>query len=100
MTVSEEQLAAFCVNAQIALKPEEVPLVLGPLNDLLALCDKLQELDCRGVEPFYWRMGRKPSRRPDEEEPWADRDRFIEEAPTQDGDFFRVPRIMAESKEA
>ena len=55
----------------------------------------MQELDSSNVSPFEWDVMKAPARREDIPVTWDGRDRFLDQAPVRDGDFFHVPRIIA-----
>ena len=95
MVMDEERLREVLTLARIGLPDEEFPEVLGRVNDVLRMCDEMQELDCTNVKPFEWDVKKAPVRRPDEPLKWEKRDRFLDQAPVRDGDFFKVPRIIA-----
>ena len=82
--------------AQLRIEPEEVDAMTESINELLSICSLVGELDCADTPDFVWRMRKLPSRREDEPGEWADREHFKSEAPTIEGDFFRVPRISSE----
>ena len=65
------------------------------MNEILRLCDKMQELAGEDVPQFEWDVKKAPARRRDEPVKWDGRDAFLDQAPVRDGDFFRVPRIIA-----
>jgi aspartyl-tRNA(Asn)/glutamyl-tRNA(Gln) amidotransferase subunit C len=52
MSLSLEQVQRIAALARIALGPEEAPAVLERLNQVLALIDRLQAVDTRGIEPM------------------------------------------------
>lgn len=95
MVMDEERLREVLTLARIGLPDEEFPDVLGRVNDVLRMCDEMQDLDCSNVRPFEWDVKEVPARRPDEPIKWDNRDRFLGQAPVREGDFFRVPRIIA-----
>ena len=64
------------------------------------MCDEMQELDHENVEPFEWDIKKAPERRSDEPILWSGRDEFLAQAPVRDGDFFKVPRIIAKEDDS
>lgn len=95
MEMDEERLREVTQMARIGLPEDEYPGVLARVNAVLRMCDDMQELDHESVKPFEWNVRRAPERRGDSAESWAGRDAFLTQAPTTEGDFFRVPRIIA-----
>ena len=96
MVMDKEKLVQITKAAQIRIPDDEMPEVLGRVNDIFSVCAVVGELDCTGVPDFSWEIRKHPKRRPDIPETWTDRDRFMSEAPTHESDFFRVPRIATE----
>lgn len=102
MVMDEDRLREVLGLAQIGLPEEEFGEVLGRVNAVLRMCDEMQKLDHDSVKPFEWDVKKAPARRVDSSGKWNGRDAFLAQAPTEDGDFFRVPRIIAidDSEEA
>ncbi|MDO5563355.1 MAG: Asp-tRNA(Asn)/Glu-tRNA(Gln) amidotransferase subunit GatC [Synergistaceae bacterium] len=99
MVMDEERLREVLTFSRIGLPEEEFGEVLERVNSVLRMCDEMQELDHDKVEPFEWNVKQMPARRPDTPVVWAGRDAFLDQAPVRDGDFFRVPRIIARDGE-
>ena len=95
MEMDKERLSEVLTLSRIGLPEEQYQEVLDRVNDILRLCDKMQELAHEDAAPFEWDARKAPARRADEPVRWMGRDVFLEEAPVRDGDFFRVPRIIA-----
>ena len=95
MEMDRERLREVLTLSRIGLPEERYKDVLDRVNDILRLCDKMQELAQKDVPPFEWDVQKAPKRRADEPRRWEGRDVFLEEAPVRSGDFFRVPRIIA-----
>lgn len=95
MEMNEERLKEVTNMARIGLPPEEYEIVLARINEVLRMCDEMQELEHSSVEPFELDVKKEPARREDSSQVWDGRDHFLAQAPVSDGDFFRVPRIIA-----
>lgn len=96
MSVDRKITLKMAQAAQLRIAPEDVDAMTDSINELLSICAPVGELECAGTPDFAWKMKKLPARRSDEINDWADRERFKNEAPTADGDFFRVPRISSE----
>jgi aspartyl/glutamyl-tRNA(Asn/Gln) amidotransferase C subunit len=70
--------------------------MMNSINDILDFCALVGDLDCEGTPDFTWKLKKLPARRPDSPSEWADRKKFESDAPTFEGEFFKVPRIIAE----
>lgn len=95
MVMDEERLREVLGLSRIGLPEEEFEEVLGRVNAVLRMCDEMQDLDHVNVHPFEWDVIKAPSRRVDSPKVWDAREAFLDQAPVRDGDFFRVPRIIA-----
>lgn len=95
MEMDEERLREVLGFSCIGLPEEEYAEVLDRVNAVLRMCDDMQELDSSNVSPFEWDVMKAPARREDIPVTWDGRDRFLDQAPVRDGDFFHVPRIIA-----
>ena len=95
MEMDEERLREVLGFSCIGLPEEEYAEVLDRVNAVLRMCDDMQELDSSNVSPFEWDVMKAPERREDMPVTWDGRDRFLDQAPVRDGDFFHVPRIIA-----
>lgn len=100
MKMDKERLSEVLTLSRIGLPDEEYDEVLKRVNDILSLCDKMQELAHEDVKPFEWDVKKAPERRADVPRKWDGRDTFLNQAPVREGDFFRVPRIIALESEA
>lgn len=95
MEMDRERLREVLTLSRIGLPEDRYQEVLDRVNDILRLCDKMQALAHEDAAPFEWDVKKAPARRRDEPVKWEGRDTFMSEAPVRDGDFFRVPRIIA-----
>ncbi|NLX85425.1 MAG: aspartyl/glutamyl-tRNA amidotransferase subunit C [Synergistaceae bacterium] len=95
MEMDEVRLREVLGFSCIGLPEEEYAEVLDRANSVLRMCDEMQELDSSNVSPFEWDVKKAPARREDSAVAWKGRDRFLDQAPVREGDFFRVPRIIA-----
>ena len=96
MSVDRETTLRMAKAAQIRIEPEQVDHMMDSINEILDFCALVGDLDTEGTPDFTWKMKKLPERRADEPKEWNDRDAFNSAAPTAEGDFFRVPRIVAE----
>lgn len=96
MTVDREVTLKMAKAAQLYMAPEKVDAMMNSINDILDFCALVGDLDCEGVPDFTWRMKKRPSRRQDIVKDWPDKEIFERRAPVFDGEFFRVPKILAE----
>lgn len=98
MTVDRETTLRMARAAQLRIAPEEVDAMMDSINDILDFCAPVGELDTSDTPDFTWTMKKRLTRRSDDAAVWGDRDAFVAQAPTSDGDFFRVPKIISEDQ--
>ena len=82
--------------ARIALTDEEVDRFGAQLGDLLAHVNALAELDTGAVPATAQVVESRNVVRADTVRPCLDREVVLTQAPQRQGEFFRVPRIIAE----
>ena len=95
MTIDRETTLRMAKAAQLRIEEEEVDRMTDSINDILDFCALVGDLDTTGTPDFTWRMQKLPGRRADRPAEWGDREKFKAEAPTIEGDFFKVPKIVA-----
>ena len=92
MSVTLNDLEKIAQLARLKLKDEEKEKFLGQLNQILEYVEKLNELNTEGIEPLSHSMDlinvmlEKPS---------LPREKALENAPSKDEEFFRVPKVVS-----
>lgn len=94
--IDREQVRKVAHLARLQLKPEEEEKFTQELNSILDYFEQLKELDTDNVEPTMRAIDVSNITRPDQLEPYPNREALLMAAPEPDGDFFRVPKIMNE----
>ncbi len=64
------------------------------ISSILEYFEQLSELDTADVPPTTRAIDVSNVTRPDQLQPFPDREELLREAPEQDGDFFKVPKIL------
>jgi aspartyl-tRNA(Asn)/glutamyl-tRNA(Gln) amidotransferase subunit C len=82
--------------ARLELTQAEEEEFTTQLSSMLEYFEQLSELDTTDVLPTTRAIDVSNVTRPDDLEPFANRAAILDGAPEQDGDFFRVPKIMSE----
>lgn len=90
-----EQVRKVANLARLELTPEEEEQFLPQLNSILDYFQQLSELDTQKVPPTTRAIDVSNVTRPDQLQPYPERDALLAEAPEQDGDFFKVPQILS-----
>jgi aspartyl-tRNA(Asn)/glutamyl-tRNA(Gln) amidotransferase subunit C len=92
--LDREQVHKVAHLARLELTPEEEVQFTSQLGDILEYVEQLGELDVRDVAPTTRAIDVSNITRGDDLKPWSDRAAILSNAPDQDGDFFKVPKIM------
>jgi aspartyl-tRNA(Asn)/glutamyl-tRNA(Gln) amidotransferase subunit C len=80
--------------ARLQLDDTERAKLTGDLQRILDMVDKLQELDTEGVEPLVYLSASENALREDEIARQLTQAEALLNAPKQDGQFFRVPKVI------
>jgi aspartyl-tRNA(Asn)/glutamyl-tRNA(Gln) amidotransferase subunit C len=95
--IDQEQVHKVALLARLALTPQEEAQYTTQLGSILDYFEQLSELDVTDVEPTTRAIDMSNITRVDELRVWGDRDAILDNAPDQDGDFFKVPKIMEDA---
>ncbi len=92
--IDPEQVRKVANLARLEMKAEEEEQMTAQLSSILEYFEQLSELDTTNVPPTTRAIDVSNVTRPDELQPYPDREALLREAPEQDGDFFKVPQIL------
>ena len=93
MKVDKKTLEKIAHLARLEVNPDEQEKMLNSLSDILTWVEKLNELDTDDVEPLTNMSMEINSFREDIAGKHLDHERGLQNAPSKDKDFFRVPKI-------
>jgi len=91
--LSAEEVIKVGKLARLDIAPEELDSLATHFNDILAYFSKLEELDLSAVDPFTMEDTQPIRLRDDEVAAYDNRDGILDQSPSRDGDFIRVPKI-------
>ncbi|NJB85627.1 aspartyl-tRNA(Asn)/glutamyl-tRNA(Gln) amidotransferase subunit C [Lewinella marina] len=94
MTVDDDLVLRLADLAKLDVSENRLGKLRGDLTRILAMVEKLNELDLEDVEPLRYVTEAEQALRPDRAGDHLDRERAMENAPESDGVFFRVPRVI------
>lgn len=96
MNVDDALLSKLTQLAKLELDPKRQEQLKGDLKNILAMVEKLKEVDVEGVQPLRYLTEVENDLRPDEIAHEIGREQALSNAPDQDetGQFFRVPRVV------
>ena len=92
--MDQDQVHKIANLARLALTPTEEAQFSTQLGSILKYFEQLSELDVSAVEPTTRAIDVSNVTRPDDLQALGDREAILANAPDQDGDFFKVPKIM------
>lgn len=97
--LDREQVHKVANLARLEMTVEEEDQIAIQMNSILEYFEQLSELDTTDVQPTTRAIDVSNVTRPDILQPYTDRDAILKEAPDQDGDFFKVPKILNSPEE-
>ena len=92
--IDREQVRKVANLARLELTTEEEAQFTTQLGSILDYIEQLNQLDVTNVAPTTRAIDVSNITREDILQPYADREAIINSAPQQEGDFFRVPKIL------
>jgi len=92
--VTRQDVEHIADLAQLTLDEVLIEQLQAEMTEILTYIDKLNELDTTGVEPAMHALEQTNVFREDTVLPSLDRDEALDNAPSSDGEFFLVPRIL------
>lgn len=94
--IDREQVRKVAHLARLELPPEQEEQLTTQLGSILDYFEQLSELDVTDVQPTTRAIDVSNVMRLDELQPYGDREAILKSAPEQEGDFFKVPKILGE----
>lgn len=94
MQVNDELISALEKLARLQLSTEERERLGQDLQHILDLVDRLKELDTDGVEPLIWLSDPEQTLREDQVSNQLTPAEALQNAPSHDQHFFRVPKVI------
>ena len=82
--------------ARLDLPEDKITTYTGQLERILDYVDQLQGVDTEGVQPTTRAVEVVNVTREDQVVATEVREELLDQAPLREGDFFRVPKILAE----
>lgn len=93
--IDREQVRKVALLARLELTTEEEEQFTTQLGSILEYFEQISELDVTDVQPTARAIDVSNVTRPDELQPYSDRQAILNSAPDQEGDFFKVPQILS-----
>ncbi|MBW4644095.1 MAG: Asp-tRNA(Asn)/Glu-tRNA(Gln) amidotransferase subunit GatC [Goleter apudmare HA4340-LM2] len=92
--IDREQVHKVALLARLELTPEEEEQFTTQLGSILEYIEQISELDVSNVPPTTRAIDVNNVTREDELKIYADREAILNSAPEQEGEFFKVPKIL------
>jgi aspartyl-tRNA(Asn)/glutamyl-tRNA(Gln) amidotransferase subunit C len=92
--INREQVRKVALLARLELTPKEEEQFTTQLGSILDYIEQLNELDVNNVLPTTRAIDVSNVTREDELQPYPDREAILNSAPEQEGEFFKVPKIL------
>lgn len=94
MQIDDQLISRLELLARLQLSDAEKDQLKTDLNSILAMVEKLNDLDVEGVEPLVYLNEALNRPRADEVRNQVSREDALRNAPDQDETFFRVPKVI------
>ena len=95
MIIDSAQVRKVALLARLEIPPQEEEHLAIQLNSILEYFAQLSELDTASVQPTTRAIDVSNVTRNDTQEVYTEREALLQQAPQAEGDFFRVPKILA-----
>jgi aspartyl-tRNA(Asn)/glutamyl-tRNA(Gln) amidotransferase subunit C len=92
--IDQELVRKVANLARLELTADEEEKFTTQLGSILDYVEQLNELDVSNVSPTTRAIDVSNVTRADELRPYPDREAILNCAPEQEGDFFKVPKIL------
>ncbi|CEJ46874.1 Aspartyl/glutamyl-tRNA(Asn/Gln) amidotransferase subunit C (Asp/Glu-ADT subunit C) [Umezakia ovalisporum] len=92
--IDREQVQKVALLARLELTPEEEQQFTKQLGSILDYVEQFNEVDVSNVSPTTRAIDVSNVTRKDELQPYPEREAILNSAPEQEGEFFKVPKIL------
>jgi len=100
MTIDINQVRKVALLARLDIPNQQEEQFAKQLNSILDYFEQLSELDTESVLPTTRAIELSNVTRADQQENCTLREEILGQAPSREGDFFRVPNILASADPA
>jgi len=94
MSLVHDQVRRLARLARIAIRPDEIEIVLERLNRVLGLVEEMRQVDTSGIEPMAHPLDAVQRLRADEVAHNDQRELYQSVAPAVDGGLYLVPKVI------
>jgi len=94
MKITEQRVKELAHLSRLHFEGDSLQKMQTDLVDILAMCEKLNEVDTKGVEPLIYLTNSETVLREDVVVQTTTHEEALKNAPKADSDFFRVPKVI------
>jgi len=98
MKITNEKIDQLAHLSRLEFDTNEQEKIKTDLENILVLCEKLNEVDTEGIEPLIYMTDSENNVREDLVEQNFSREQLLSNAPKKDSDYFRVPKVIEQNK--
>lgn len=92
--IDRQQVQKVALLARLELTPQEEERFTTQLGSILEYVEQLNQVDVSDVPPTTRAIDVSNVTRKDELQPYPEREAILNSAPEQEGEFFKVPKIL------
>ena len=97
MKITPEKVQELAALSRLRFEGEASEKMRRDLENILDMCEKLNEVNTDGVEPLIYMTDRVNYLREDKVEQEITHEEALKNAPKKDSDFFRVPKVIGQT---
>lgn len=94
MQINNEIVDKVAFLAKLSFEEEQKQAMKKDLNNILGMCEKLNEVDTEGVEPQVFMTDETNPLRGDDAKASITKEEALNNAPEKDSDYFKVPKVF------
>lgn len=94
MEINRATLDKIAHLARLEFGEEEALRMMADMTEIVTWVEKLKEVDTTGVEPLTSMSQEINAFRSDEAKPGLSREEALSRAPSSDGTYFKVPKMI------
>ena len=98
MKITNEKIDQLAHLSRLEFNSDEQAKIKTDLENILVLCEKLNEVDTQGIEPLIYMTDSENNVREDLVEQNFSREQLLSNAHKKDSDYFRVPKVIEQNK--
>ena len=92
--MDQETVRTICYLARLKIDQKKTEKIQKDLETIVDLIDGLQSIDTSNIEPLYSPLEMTALKHEDVEKSDNKKEKFLENAPESNDDYFLVPRVV------